>query len=524
MVAGRENNMGEVRVSGADRMSLLLELSRALSALIELDDLLPFIIAKTNEVFASESCALLLLDEEQGELFFPVASDVSPQRAERLKIVRFPADKGVAGWVLQHQQATLVPDVNNDERFYAGVDRRSGAQTRQLLCAPLRTRRGSVGVIELRNKREGSFTEEDLNFLDALAGSIAIAVENARLYQRVRDSEEQLKQEVTTLQREKAHQQRFTQIIGASAAMDRVFALMETAISSPITVLLHGETGTGKERIAQAIHANGARKDRPFVVVNCSALPDPLLESELFGHKKGAFTGAVADKLGLFEMAHSGTVFLDEIGETTPAMQVKLLRVLQEGELRRVGETHTRRVDVRVLSATNRDLSHDVSQGRFREDLYYRLSVFPIEVPPLRERQEDIPLLAVHFLRRSSARLEKEVEKISPEALVGLTQYSWPGNVRELENEIERAVALTPPGAIITPKYLSERVKAAKARRVSMAATTSSLKQARLAFEREYLVQVLRQHQGHVSQAARVMGISRQMLQKKIKDYGLRVR
>ena len=511
-------------VSSVEQFSLLLELSRAFSALIDLEELLPTVIAKTQEVLQAESCALLLLDEERQELFFPVTSDVSPETAERLKTIRFPADRGIAGRVLQHGKPMLVPDVSHDKRFYAGVDRQSGAHTRDLLCAPLRTRHGAIGVIELRNKRVGVFIEEDLAFLDALAGSIAVAIENARLYQQARHSEERLKEEVATLQREMVHRQRFAEIIGTGPAMAQVFALMESAIPSAITVLLQGETGTGKELVARAIHYNGPRKDRSFVAVNCGALLETLLESELFGHKKGAFTGAVVDKPGLFEVANGGTIFLDEIGETTPALQVKLLRVLQEGEIWRVGETQPRRVNVRVLSATNRDLAQEVQHKRFREDLYYRLSVFPITVPPLRERREDIPLLVSHFIGQGNEKLGKQIQEIAQEALELLVHYPWPGNVRELENEIERAVALAPKGSGITPAYLSERIVAQRTVRVSLPAEASALKQARLTFEREYVAEVLRQHQGNAAQAARVLGLSRQMLQKKIKEYGLRAR
>jgi Nif-specific regulatory protein len=507
-----------------EQLSLFLELSRAFSTLMELGDLLPLVMTRTNKVFAAESCALLLLDEERQELFFPVTSDISPERAERMKAMRFPADKGVAGWVLQQGRPALVPDVSRDRRFYAGVDRQSGAHTRALLCAPLHTRHGTIGVIELRNKREGAFTQEDLAFLAALAGAVAIAIENAQLYEQVRHSEAQLKEEVATLQRERIHQQRFTEIIGNGEAMGKVFALMESAISFPITVLLQGETGTGKESIARAIHYHGPRKEKPFIAMNCGALTETLLESELFGYKKGAFTGAIADKQGLFETANGGTIFLDEIGDTTPAFQVKLLRVLQEGEIRRVGETQVRRVDVRVLSATNRDLAQEVQHKRFREDLYYRLSVFPITVPPLRERREDIPLLVTHFLRRSSEKLGKRVRGTAREVIELFVHYPWPGNVRELENEIERAVALTPESDTITPAFLSEKIVSQKAVRISLPAEAGTLKQARLTFEREYVAEVLHQHQGNAVQAAKALGISRQMLQTKIKEYGLRAR
>ena len=505
-----------------EQLALILELSRAFSALIELDELLPTIIKKTQEVLGAESSAILLLDEEKHEFFFPVTSDVRAERAERLRIIRFPADKGLAGWVLQHGTPALIPDVTQDARFYADVDVQTGATTQGLLCAPLRTSHGTIGVLELRNKRLGIFTEEDLTVLEALSGPVAIAIENARLYQKVRQSEALLKEEVASLQKEIAHRRHFPEIVGSGPALERIFVLMESAIPTPITVLLQGETGTGKELIARAVHYNGPRKERPFVTVNCGALQDTLLESELFGHKRGSFTGAVADKAGLFEIAHGGTIFLDEIGETSPALQVKLLRVLQEGEIQRVGETHQRKVDIRVISATNRDLAEEVEEKRFRADLYYRLSVFPIVVPPLRERREDIPLLVSHFLKRSNKKLGKRVKKINQEVMRALTQYAWPGNVRELENEIERAIALTPSGAPITTEYLSEKLTAPGSLRVSLPAETQSLHEARLSFEREYIAQILRQHGGNAAQTAKVLGLSRQMLQKKIKGFGLR--
>jgi Nif-specific regulatory protein len=505
-----------------ERLALLYELSRAFNTLMTLDELLPSIIAQTKAVLQAESCALLLLDEERQELYFPIASDLSPKIEARFNEIRFPADKGVVGWALHHGQPVHVPDVSRDPRWYSAVDRHTGGRTRELLCAPLRTRHGVIGVLELRNKLAGMFSDDDLNFLTALAGSVAVALENARLYEQLRWSEARLREEVATLHREIAHRQRFEEIVGASAAMSKVFTLMESAIPSPITVLLQGETGTGKEIIARAIHYHGPRQDRPFVAVNCGALTETLLESELFGHKKGAFTGAMTDKPGFFEVAHGGTIFLDEISDTSTAMQVKLLRVLQEGEIRRVGETKLRRVDVRVISATNKDLAEEVRQQRFREDLYYRLNVFPIHVPPLRERREDIPLLASQFLQHSAKRLGKRVPGIAPQASALLMQYHWPGNVRELHNEIERAVALAPDGAAIAPECLSEKIAPQHAVQVALPHAMAPLKQARLTFERQYIAEILRQNRGHVAKSAKLLGISRQMLQKKIKDYGLR--
>ena len=511
--------------STVTRLSLLYDVSRAFSELTALEELIPAVIAKTNELLKAEGTAILLLDEERNELYFPYAADVTPDVERRLAAVRFPADQGIAGWVVQHGVAQLVPDVARDKRWYPQVDRESGMTTTSLLCAPLRTRRSTCGVIELRNHVGDEFTTADLHFLEALASIIAVAIENARFYENLKESEARLREEVVVLNREIASHSRFADIVGASPAMAQVFRLMESAISNPITVLLQGETGTGKELIARAIHYNGSRRQRPFVTVNCGALPETLLESELFGHKRGAFTGAVIDRKGLFEVADGGTIFLDEVGEMTPAMQIKLLRVLQNGEILPVGETTPRFVDVRVISATNRDLELETKQGRFRHDLYYRLCIFPISLPPLHAHKEDIPLLATHFLAQVSERFSKPVAGFSPDVLERFAAYDWPGNVRELQNEIERAVVLVGPGELIQNEQLSARLTTGKkSPRLSPWTEPASLKCARDLFEEEYIAEVLQQNGGNASQAAKVLSISRVMLQKKIKTYGLRAK
>jgi Nif-specific regulatory protein len=504
------------------RLSLLYEVSRSFSEPIELEQIIGRVITKTKEVLNAESCAVLLLDEERQELFFPYSTDVAPEVEERFATVRFPADRGIAGWVLQHGLPQLVPDASKDERWYASVDKLSGMSTHALLCAPLRTRHGTLGVIELRNRLTGTFTDEDLRFLDALAGSIAVAIQHARLYETLRESEAKLRDEVVILQREVVTRNRFIDAIGNSEPMQRVFRLMESAITWPVTVMLTGETGTGKELVARAIHYHSARRDRPFVVVNCGALPETLLESEVFGHKRGAFTGALADRKGLFEAAHGGTVLLDEVGETTPAMQVKLLRVLQSGEIIPVGQTTPRFVDVRILSATNRDLEQETQHGRFRRDLFYRLSTFPIALPPLRERKHDIALLAAHILARTAAKFVRPVPRFSPPALDALLAYSWPGNVRELENEIERAVALAGADDDIEPSHLSDKLTAHGTADSLVSASPTTLRRARELFEGQYIGNVLRQNGNNASRAARVLGISRVTLQTKIRAYKLR--
>ena len=297
--------------------------------------------------------------------------------------------------------------------------------------------------------------------------------------------------------------------------MERVYTLVEKILDADTSVLLTGETSTGKELLARCVHFSGARKAKPFVAQNCGALPENLLESELFGHKRGAFTGAVENRPGLFETADGGTVFLDEIGDTTPALQVRLLRVLQEGEIRRVGESANRKVDVRVIAATNRDLRADVSSGRFREDLYYRLIVFPIRTPALRERPEDIPLLAAHFLSESAS--DREVS-VSARAMDHLCRYDWPGNVRELENEIQRSLLLAAGSDRIESEHLSETVRGET---TVEPRANGSLKSAVTQLERDLILDALKRHNGNRTHAARALGVSRWGLVQKIQRLGI---
>jgi len=544
---GPESGQGAEQDSKIRQLSLLCEVSQSISELIELERLVPFVIAKTKEILHGDGAAVLLLDEERQELFFPFTAEAAPEVDHRLAEIRVPMDRGLAGWTVRHAEPQLVHDVTTDPRWYADVDRQTGMVTRSLLSVPLRAQRGVIGVIQVRGERADAFTAADLAFLDALGRSIATAIENARFCQRLKESEARLRDQVALLHREVARSSRFSDIIGTSDAMQRVFRLVEAAVTAPVTVLLHGETGTGKELIARAIHFNGPRHDRPFVAVNCGALSEHLLESELFGHRKGAFTGASEDRKGLFEVADGGTIFLDEVGEMTAAMQVKLLRVLQDGEVLPVGERAPRWVDVRVISATNRDLARESRERRFREDLYYRLNAFPITLPPLRERRDDVPLLVAHFLPRVATRFGKPTPDVSPAALRVLSAYPWPGNVRELQNELERAVALTPEGQAIDLSSLSTHVAAPPSGSSNLAAGGGSpggargayapfdgalvaepsaapepLRRARATFETQYIIAVLRQRGGNVSQAAEALGLSRSMLHKKMKEYGIR--
>ena len=388
------------------------------------------------------------------------------------------------------------------------------------VCRRIKSRQGFIPVILVTARTE---TESIVKGLDAGADEyVTKPFEPLELMARVRSMLRirRMYQENAHLRREIAGTYRFENLIGQSPAMKKVYEMMEKVIDSPITVLLIGETGTGKEAFARAIHYNSPRKDQKFIATNCGALPENLLESELFGHKRGAFTGAAGDRVGLFEAAEGGTVFLDEIGEMSQAMQVRLLRVLQEREVVRVGESEPRKIDIRVIAASNRDLEVEVREGRFREDLYYRLSVFPVRLPPLRERREDIPFLADHFLQKHRDASKPALPAFTPDAIDALTRYDWPGNVRELENEVQRALVLTPDGGVIGLDLLSEKVRgpretARSYRREGM------LKEAVEGVEREMIRASFEACGGNKSRMSEQLGVSRWTLLQKMKEYGI---
>jgi formate hydrogenlyase transcriptional activator len=316
---------------------------------------------------------------------------------------------------------------------------------------PLVSRGRALGILALGRRIEDLFKEEDAEFLMQVGGQLALAIENALAYREIADLKDKLAQEKLYLEEEIRTDKNFEEIIGKSAPLRHVLEMVETVAPSDSTALLLGETGTGKELVARAIHDHSQRKDRTFVRINCAAIPAGLLESELFGHEKGAFTGAISQKMGRLELADQGTLFLDEVGDIPLEMQAKLLRVLQEREFERLGSTHTRKVNVRVVAATNRDLEAMIAAREFRSDLFYRLNVFPIHIPSLRERREDIPLLVRYFVEKYARRMQKQIDTIPAAAMKKLTGWEWPGNIRELENFIERAVILTRGKALLVP-------------------------------------------------------------------------
>jgi len=522
------------------RLHLLYDLGCAFAARTDLEELIPLVVAKCREVLGAHGAAVLLLDAEKNELYFPYVAQARPSVAAELLRTRFPSHLGHAGAVLQSGKAARVDDASSAPQFYGQIDRKTNSKTGPMLTVPLPTRQGRIGVIQVVNQRGGApFTDDDLAFLATLAASVAVAIENARLYAQMRASQDILREQVQALRQNLSRQDRFAEIVGSSKVMADVVGLMERAAASPIAVLVEGETGTGKELVARGVHDASPRAARPFVAINCGALSETLLESELFGHRRGAFTGAEHDRRGLFEAAAGGTILLDEVGEMPPTMQVKLLRVLQESEIIPVGETRARKVDVRIISATNRDLPAELERGTFRPDLYFRLAAFPIRLPPLRERREDISALATHILTAIGGRLGRPPIGLDPAALDLLVRFEWPGNVRELQNEIERAVALLGTGARIGREHLSPKVvtgvsaasvralpapgggrvpaAAVAPRGAAAASVLEPLRAARAAFEERYIDDVLRAHGGNVSHSAAALGLSRAMLHKRLR-------
>ncbi|HEX8184641.1 MAG TPA: sigma 54-interacting transcriptional regulator, partial [Blastocatellia bacterium] len=373
-----------------------------------------------------------------------------------------------------------------------------------------------LGVLGVLSFRKDAFDEEDTELLAQVAKQVAIAVENALAFREIDAFKNRLEEEKLYLEEEIQTAYNFEEIIGHSRALRRVLQEVETVAATDSSVLIYGETGTGKELLARAIHDLSPRRGRTLVKVNCAAIPTGLLESELFGHEKGAFTGAIERRIGRFELAHQGTIFLDEVGEVPLELQPKLLRVLQEREFERLGSSRTIRVDVRVVAATNSDLAKMVAEKKFRNDLYYRLNVFPITLPPLRERPEDIPLLVHFFAHKFAQQMKKPVERIPKETMTALTSYSWPGNIRELQNLIERAVILSRSSTLEIP--LAELKQSAEV--VTGRTETAALE----TVEREHILRVLRESNwviGGATGAAARLGMPRTTLNNKMRKLGI---
>lgn len=496
-------------------LSILYSIQQKLSAELNIDQVLETIGEAIFELIPKATHIMIVLKEED-KRFEPVLfrSRTSGKGfKEKPKISRTVFSK-----VIKEKEAILAAyapvDIGDSESII-------GAHILSTMGVPLWKGDEIIGVLQVDNRdKPGMFDERDLELLTIFAGQASLSIVNARLFHKLKLAEQRLRKENIYL---KSTEKRriFQGIIGESPAMKQLFSQLEKVINTRVTVLIEGETGTGKELIASTIHYQSNRKDRLFVVQNCAALPENLLESELFGYKKGAFTGATSDKRGLFEIADGGTLFLDEIGELPLSLQGKLLRVLQEGEIRPLGAEKSVYVDVRIVAATNKNLEEEVKAGRFREDLYYRLKVFPIRVPPLRERRTDIPLLVNYFIEKYSKEYGKEIGGINDEAMRLLMIYNWPGNVRELENEIQRLVIQLEPAEIITPQHLSPKITSATVPYLKLKPKKGSLKDMMEEVEKWILIETLKECNWNKTQTAKVLGLTREGLHKKLAKYGI---
>jgi formate hydrogenlyase transcriptional activator len=498
-----------------DRLRLLLDINNAVVTHLDLRGLCRALAAALRRALRQDYTSLAVY-ESAGPRWRLYALDFPRGRGHLMEELVVPFAGAPASVAFTSRLPALF-DRAALERLDSDVGRRLLAEGVASLCSvPLLARRGVPGTLNVGRLNGSGFTPEETELLAQAAGQIALAVENALAFREISDLKDQLAREKSYLEDEIRSEGHFSEIIGTSQAVRRILRQVEIVAPTPTTVLIQGETGTGKELIARAIHRLSTRRERTFVKLNCAAIPTGLLESELFGHEKGAFTGAVARKVGRFELADGGTLFLDEIGDIPPELQPKLLRVLQEQEFERLGGTRTLKVDVRLVAATNRDLAKMVEEHTFRSDLFYRLNVFPLTLPPLRERPEDIPQLVKYFVQQHARRLNRPVRSASAKALEVLTRYPWPGNVRELENYIERAVLLSPGAELrVNPDDLKA---AANGRTEESAARTLA------DAEREHIVRMLEETKwviGGPSGAAAKLGMKRTTLQSKMKKLGI---
>jgi Nif-specific regulatory protein len=483
----------------------LKEISFWVHSVQDPDQLLELVVATAARMLDARASSLLLVDPHSRKLHFKVATGEKGADVKRFQV---DMGEGIAGHVASTGQPLLIPDVSRDPRWQSRISASIGYDTRSIACAPLKVNGEIIGVLEVIDRADGgALRAEDMPLLAVFADVAATAIANARRIDRDRKSIRDLQAEMDL---------RY-EIVGESRAIRRVIADALKVAEAKTSTLIVGESGTGKELLARLIHRASPRRDAPMVVLNCAALPEPLLEDELFGHERGAFTGAIARKIGKFEIADGGTLFLDEIGEMSPIMQSKLLRILQEGVFYRLGGNAPIAVDVRALAATHRDIEREVAEGRFREDLYYRLNVVQIRMPALRERREDIPRLAEHFLGLFRNERSSAPRRFSREALERMQAYDWPGNVREMKNAIERAVVMG--GA---PEIRVEDLPAfARPADASDGPMGRSFKEAVDAFKRDLLAQSLRQNGGNRGLTARNLHIQRTYLSRLIAKYGL---
>jgi Nif-specific regulatory protein len=490
-----------------NKFNTLIEINTLINSnYADLNSLLTRILVSATRLCEGEACSLLLVDKEAQELHFEISIGGAGSETKRFKV---KMGEGIAGWVAVHNRSIIISDAENDDRHRHDISEKLNYPSKAMMAVPMRAKEECLGVIELVNKKGGrSFTEEDLEWLEIFATQAGIAVINARSMEKAHATINQLLHDQSKTAGGR------TAIFAKSPVMREKLELIDKVAKTDSSVLLLGESGVGKEVFAEHIHFKSPRGGKPFVKVNCAAIPEGLLESELFGHVKGAFTSAVSSRQGRFDIADKGTIFLDEIGDLPLALQVKLLRVIQEKTFEKVGSDISVTVDVRILAATNRDIEKLVEKGEFRSDLYYRLNVFPLHIPPLRQRLEDIPDLADYFLKKNMKETQNQFEGFSTEAMETMLSYSWPGNIREMENCIERACVIGKGRLIEVEDLFLKHPSSA----VVIADGSRNLKTAENLFRARFIRQVLEENKGNQTETAKALNIQRTYLSRLIKE------
>jgi transcriptional regulator with GAF, ATPase, and Fis domain len=478
------------------------------------ESLLDFHVRVLPKLMAAERCTIYIIELGTSRIWSKYGTGIEEKQIEA------PREGSIAGQVITTGESMVVNDLVERRGYHRRMQEKTGYETRNMVCVPIKsvTGHGVTGAIQVLNKEAGSFADEDRELLEEVANHLSISIESIILNQEILRISEQLNREVKQFERGFFLDRLF---IAESPAMLDVLDLVQLVSSSPVNVLLQGENGTGKELIARMIHESSARRDRPFVAVNCAAIPENLMESEFFGYEKGAFTGADRRKRGKFEEASGGTLLLDEIAELPPAIQAKFLRAIQEGEGTRLGGNKVINYDLRIISATNKDLKQEVDAGRFREDLFFRLFSVEIRVPPLRERREDIVPLAIGFLNEVSSRFEKPISGFTPEVLHLFEGFHWPGNVRQIRREVERMVALTASDEVVTPDKCSRELLTCMAVPARKEPDGLSIPGQVQTLEISLIRKALEETRGNKLRAAEILGITRQGLHKKLKRYEL---
>jgi len=501
-----------------EKYASLFDVIRRIYSEKNFDELLNVVTLEAAKLIDAERATIFLLDNGKGELWAKSAVGVSDT-------IRFDARLGIAGAVLIAGKTLIVEDAYKSPLFYPSIDSITGFHTRNILSMPLRNfKREIIGVFQVLNKKEGKFTSEDEQFIEVLAPQAAIALENAQALSHLESRQQELLEENQHLRKEVEDRFSIRGIFGTTSKINEIRVIIERTAGTSLSVLITGENGTGKELSARAMHYMSPRRNKPFVAVNCAALPETLVESELFGIEKGVATG-VERRVGRIESANGGTLFLDEIGDLSLSAQAKLLRVLQEREVEWIGGRRPVPVDIRLVAATNKDLKEEIQHNRFRQDLYFRLNVIHLHMPPLREIRADIPLLALYFLRKYSKEMGRNVETFSQDALKALTAYHWPGNVRELENEVRRSLVLA-SGKEIKAEDLSSSIReehlvVTETEPGKKNGEKQSLKDRVTILEIQMIRDAMAQTGTDKRRAAKILGLSHQGLINKLKRYGL---